>query len=105
MKKLFLVAFLFLLSACADMAPLGYTDNIGVFYNTPPKGCEQISMVLLSSGPWTSYLENEIERLREHAKEIGGNYVDIKNYDYQAGITTFNTNHMTAIIYHCPTKQ
>jgi len=105
MKKLFLLFSLCFISACADTVSLGYANDVGVFYNTQPQNCQQIGMVLLSSGPFTSVLESEMERLREHTKEMGGNYVDIKNYDYQAGLTTFNTNHMTAVVYQCPEKK
>ncbi len=105
MKKLSLLVLLLGLSACYDAVQLGYADNIGVFYNSRPQNCQQVGMTLLSSGIWTSHLESEIERLREVANQMQGNYVDIQNYDYQAGLTTFNTNHMTAVIYRCPDKK
>ncbi len=104
MKKILTLTMFIFLTSCADTAILGYKKNIGVFYEQPPQNCQQIGMTILSYSYYTGNLEKEINELRDEAAKIGGNYVNISSYAYEASILRARAQHMTGTIYYCPTR-
>ena len=111
LKKFFVVFGLLLTGCGADTALLGYENaqyypvrkkDVAVYYDFIPQNCPQIGMTVLTVG---GYLEEKISELRENAAKIGGNFVNIINFHYNAGYFNSNVDHITGVIYRCQTLQ
>ena len=110
MKKLLLLSCLIFTVGCADTALLGYENtyyrpiqekSVAVYYGVVPQNCQQIGMTILTASLFSGNLEKEINELREEAAKIGGNYVNINDYHYNAGAFNAKAYHMTGVIYRC----